>query len=522
MHGLTHLRGRSYVRPFRRSRAILTTLTVTAAFGVWPATALATAPANDNFAAAQALSGPSGEVVATNKEATKEVGEPNHAGNAGGASVWFHWTADQTGTLTVWTYRPSFDSVLAVYTGNSVDALTEVASNDDFGASNASRLSFALVPGTEFWIAVDGVSGANGPFRLRWRESSPNDNFVDAELITGLAGSAEGSTYGATAEPGEIVAGSFSASVWYRWTAPQDGNFGFWNQWDRIVSIYTGSSVGTLTSAPAPGPVAEVRSGLALFSAISGTEYFIRVSGKFDWTLPFKLSWDQEPSNDFFFDSAPIGGAKGNVSGSTAFASTESNELQPSFCGETVWYAWTAPATGYVRFDTWGIKGEFGRPDTCLAAYSGTDLITLHLLAKNDDWRLTPLPGRGGSAISFKATAGVTYAIAVGNFADSFSWGTIALRWYPGRIAFGSPGDNELKGTAGRDYLNGQRGDDVIRGLGGNDVVVGGRGRDHLFGGGGKDFLDSRDGTKGNDVVDGGPGADTVRKDAGDAVFDVP
>ena len=159
---------------------------------------------------------------------------------------------------------------------------------------------------------------------------------------------------------------------------------------------------------------------MALLSATSGTEYFIRVSGKFDWTLPFKLSWDQEPSNDFFSDSAPIVGAHGNVSGSTAFASTESNESpRPSWCSETIWYAWTAPATGYVRFDAWGIKGTFGRSDTCLAAFSGADLNTLHPLASNDNWWETPLPGRGGSAISFKAKAGATYAIAVGNTSQS-------------------------------------------------------------------------------------------------------
>ena len=505
-----------------RPLLVLTLIGALIALGVFPGRASATAPANDNFAAAQALPGPSGEVVATNKEATKEIGEPAHAGNAGGASVWFHWTADQTGTLTVWTYKPSFDSVLAVYTGNSVDALTEVASNDDFGASNASRLSFALVPGTEFWIAVDGVSGANGPFRLRWRESPPNDNFVDAELIDGLSGSAEGSNYGGTAEPGEFVSGSRTATVWYRWTAPQDGNFGFFNEAGRSVDIYTGSSVGTLTPAPSPGPVDSLRTGSAVFAAMSGTEYFIRVVGDWDWTSPFELLWGQEPVNDFFSDSVPLGGASGNVNGSTAFASTEDNErARPGTCLDSVWYAWTAPATGYVRFDTWGIRGDLGKPDTCLAAYSGADINTLHLLARNDDWGLTPLPGgRNGSAISFKANAGVTYAVAVSDWSFP-SWGPIALRWYPGRIAFGRRGDDKIKGTPGRDYLNGVRGDDLILGLDGNDVVVGGPGNDHLFGGGGKDFLNSRDG-KGNDVVDGGPGADTVRKDPGDAVTNVP
>src|SRR5207248_5298457 len=40
-------------------------------------------PANDNFANAQGLSGGSASVTGTSVNATKEAGEPNHAGNAG-------------------------------------------------------------------------------------------------------------------------------------------------------------------------------------------------------------------------------------------------------------------------------------------------------------------------------------------------------------------------------------------------------------------------------------------------------
>ena len=38
---------------------------------------------NDNFSAAQPLSGASGQVTGSNLVATKEPGEPNHAGNSG-------------------------------------------------------------------------------------------------------------------------------------------------------------------------------------------------------------------------------------------------------------------------------------------------------------------------------------------------------------------------------------------------------------------------------------------------------
>ena len=137
---------------------------------VFPGQAFAAAPGNDAFAAAQALSGESGDVFVTSQEATKEAGEPAHAGNAGGASVWFHWTAQRDGTLTVWTYQPTFDTLLGVYTGSSVDTLSEVASNDNYGGGTTSRVAFPVVSGTDYRIAVDGAGGASGTFRLRWRQ----------------------------------------------------------------------------------------------------------------------------------------------------------------------------------------------------------------------------------------------------------------------------------------------------------------------------------------------------------------
>src|SRR5262249_42560947 len=50
--------------------------------------AYADPPPNDNFNNALVISGNSGTVVGNNKDATKELSEPNHAGGAGGASVW--------------------------------------------------------------------------------------------------------------------------------------------------------------------------------------------------------------------------------------------------------------------------------------------------------------------------------------------------------------------------------------------------------------------------------------------------
>jgi len=128
-----------------------------------PTTNTGTAP-SDSFAGRTTLSGSSVTASGSNVKATKETGEPRHAGITGGKSVWWTWTAPASGTVTMDTLGSSFDTLLAVYTGTSVSALTAVASNDDSpaGGTVTSKVSFAATAGTQYQIAVDGYQGASG------------------------------------------------------------------------------------------------------------------------------------------------------------------------------------------------------------------------------------------------------------------------------------------------------------------------------------------------------------------------
>ena len=100
--------------------------------------------------------------------ASREAGEPAHAGNIGGSSVWFAWTAPTTGTVTINTAGSSFDTLLAVYTGSSVSGLAAVASNDDanYPVTLTSAVTFHVVAGQTYRIAVDGWNGAAGNIML--------------------------------------------------------------------------------------------------------------------------------------------------------------------------------------------------------------------------------------------------------------------------------------------------------------------------------------------------------------------
>jgi hypothetical protein len=163
--------------------------------------ALAVPPANDNFANATNLTGPAGSITGSTIDATKEAGEPNHAGEPGGRSLWYRWAAPRDGLVTFDSCATSgFDSLLAVYTGSAVNALSEVESNDDEPACpfGRSRVVFPATAGLIYRIAVDGFGAAQGPVLLSWNlVDLPAENQIrpaisgvpmEGELITATTG----------------------------------------------------------------------------------------------------------------------------------------------------------------------------------------------------------------------------------------------------------------------------------------------------------------------------------------------
>ena len=124
------------------------------------------AAGSDAFSSARAISGTAPAVDGTNLGATKEPGEPDH-NSAGGASVWFRWTAPSSGTMSFETCGSTFDTLLAVYTGSALGSLTAAARNDDSNlcgpASSRSTVSFGATAGRTYYVAVDGFKTGGGP-----------------------------------------------------------------------------------------------------------------------------------------------------------------------------------------------------------------------------------------------------------------------------------------------------------------------------------------------------------------------
>lgn len=126
-------------------------------------------PPNDHFVNAELLEGLEGRVEGSNREATKQAGEPLHAGNLGGASLWYSYIPIEDGVLDLRTRGSNFDTLLALYVGEKVAELELIAANDDMTSETKfSRITQAVRSGVKYTIAVDGFSNENGRVNLRY------------------------------------------------------------------------------------------------------------------------------------------------------------------------------------------------------------------------------------------------------------------------------------------------------------------------------------------------------------------
>jgi len=264
-----------------------------------PATA---APSNDDFADALVGSGNVLEGSGNTFGATKESGEPNHAGDPGGASVWFGWTAPRSQTVYADVCTDGWKALFGIYRGDSVDALQPIAAaRASSSTSDCGRLSFRAISTVTYRIAIDGSTqgGASeqGNFDLEISslplELPANDAFANAAAVKSTPYEwIWGSTDSATREAGEPGHGGdlAGASVWYRWTAPESRTMRLYPcmaGFRPTLAVYTGSTLATLQPVAAPAALDMSLAGACQlggmdgvgFDAVAGQTYSIAVDG---------------------------------------------------------------------------------------------------------------------------------------------------------------------------------------------------------------------------------------------------
>jgi hypothetical protein len=204
------------------------------------------------------------------------------------------------------------------------------------------------------------------------------------------------------------------------------------SSFDTVLAVYTGSAIGSLSQVASndDGCGAFNRQGSKLsFDAVAGTTYRIAVSGFYgtsEGTFTLDAPHDP-PSNDYFSGAQTLSGNSATVAGTTLSATREFGEPDhyastPDgfwFYGEhSVWYSWTAPSSGQVEMNTCQAN-----IDSILAVYTGSDMSTLSRVADDRN----SCPEVYGSKVTFNATAGTTYKIAVADTGAENSEGAFTL-----------------------------------------------------------------------------------------------
>ena len=387
-------------------------------------------PVNDSFSAAEGISGGTGETLLNLAFASREPGEPFVA--AASKTLWYDWTAPETGLFRFRLQEADSgdptEADFKLFTGDSLVAL-ELAVE-----KSGKEISFDAKAGARYRLRIE----SNTPWRqwdlaplvLKWEPADlrpANDDIAYAQSIEGENGSIESTNEGATLERSEFLGGR-AATVWYEWTAPEDGyaDFHVNHESGLRVLAFAGSEIGELRLVSRLEPQRHT-----VFPVQGGETYRIAVAaGNADASgAGFTLSWQlsqYSPNvrhNDDFRDAGSIGASEGADHGFLDLASTELRALtvepsEPLATGiGTRWWYWTAPRDAPF---TWRLDGSNAFR---LTIWTGDTLDQLNLVGSL----------LGGSTFVLDAMGGSRYRFALGHSPDTIPTNlhssSVAISW---------------------------------------------------------------------------------------------
>ena len=291
----------------------ITIYTATIILSWLPQVLRAVAPANDQFAAATELVGNSFSVSGSNVDATVEVGEPAPLpGEPAAASAWWKWTASSAGWVEVSTQGSSFDTLLTVYSGTAMSALTRIGANDDDpvlpGDLETSRVRFQTAAGTTYNFAVCGFAGKSGSVSLSLAAVT-----APANLVTNV-------TY--NPNPANVTTANVTVTVQFTITTTSAFSSGIFELFlpngttlssvpysasDRTSGTATAGTYRLLFVIPRYCPPGNLPFAIAA-TTVASDPVDVFVSGGFGWqSLPTTLAPGLPVINTGTVDSAPPG-----------------------------------------------------------------------------------------------------------------------------------------------------------------------------------------------------------------------
>jgi hypothetical protein len=300
----------------------------------------AVAAPNDDRANAIALTGAPLSFIGSNYLASLHSNEPVDAGYH---SVWYTWTAPQSGTLalrvspldiTHWSHSP--------WLGVALFRVDEHGGLLRLNHPAASALA-AVTQGQQYYIAVASYpQNARFRFHLDYLPEVPNDHFANRSPL--LNGFGRGTLRGATGEPGEPFANTpADPSAWWEWAPSQSGWYQLRVMTDQHATptVFTGESLEALQHVPFDDNAPTTQ-----FYAEAGSAYLIRLATQRGAESDYLLRLTPAPraANDHFTNRTSLRGAELVVNVPADWATREPEENVT--VGQTKWWTWTAPSDG--------------------------------------------------------------------------------------------------------------------------------------------------------------------------------
>lgn len=324
----------------------------------------------------------------------------------------------------------TFDTFLAVYTGDDCNHLSCVAYNDDSCSSSSSFVSF-VASAEEYWIMVSGYSTHEGEYELSIYEEvqQPVNGCQEAVTIHGpfyqpvtLYDSIEELPL----EPIPCSVSSNNGGNWYMiypslnsnvtvTTCTQNGV-----SLDTIVAVFQGDSCSDLSCLVSNDDHCTYYSLLSTVTFVARSPmYYVYVAGYGSATGGYYLTIAEEAGHisppTFSYGTNCDNAVTIHSTGTSTTYNTANGEVYNYLCGlntvsPSFWFKFTPSHTDTYVFSTCNASTNF---DTVIAVMSG-DCDDLTCEATNDDSSCST--NSVASTVAPSLTSGRTYYIAVAGY----------------------------------------------------------------------------------------------------------
>ena len=287
-------------RYFRRITHLSAVLVIAVLVTGTPQPAAGATVANDDFRRATVVRSLPATMAQNTDDASVERDEPGSSCSKPFKTVWYELRAPRSSRVVVDMTGSSYDNVVAIYTGRTLNDLTEVACTDD------AWTAFDAVAGQTYFVQVSGWVWTSGDMKMRIFESSPlppppsNDDRADAAVISSLPFADTVDVRSATWDYEEefvICADGYQPVVWYRYETafPREVTVDtLGSDYDTAVLVRgviahdEGLSARSGTSGCNDDYGGTLQSSVT-FNAVPGVTYLIQVTGTYgpEGTLRF-------------------------------------------------------------------------------------------------------------------------------------------------------------------------------------------------------------------------------------------